>query len=312
MSLKPFPVIQQDKTLSLWNIHYIDLERLPVLDLSSSDRLSFLPVHIGMAYSDRERRLCTAENEGTLKTLDLDSITRVKQSIQHFLINSCGLQGQEKRSIFGLSDPGGGYALIFVNSVRLDLASHTVVLDACVLALNEDLVSRLSNAIGKLFERTGLMQVHTEFDEVKAWKHLLPAFTERCRKWSHTANCEYLSRGVPVSEDITQSPLCSCGRGKNLGSFTQKKNWKVFAPYVTRAAISPLFAVPFIDTIGADMMKAARDIVRDGQKDKNSCAKCHGPGKPKLLVCGACKNANYCSESCQKADWKVHKQSCKK
>ena len=57
MSLKPFPVIQQDKTLSLWNIHYLDLGRLPVLDISSSNRLSFVPMHLGMSYADRERRL---------------------------------------------------------------------------------------------------------------------------------------------------------------------------------------------------------------------------------------------------------------
>ena len=262
-----------------------------------------------LSFSDRERRLSQAQSESTLKTSDLDSITRVKQSIHHLILISCGLE-KEKRSVFCLSDPenGGIYTLIFVNGVCLDLASHTVVLDACILPLTEDLVSHLVNAIGTLGEGTGLMQVHTEADEVKAWKHLLPAFTERCRKQSHTANCEYLSRGVPVSEEIGQSPLCTCGRGKNLGAFTQKKNWEEFAPYVTRAAISPLFAAPFIDSIGADLFPSGREV----QKDNSACAKCHGPGKPKLLFCGACRDASYCSASCQKADWKVHKQSCKK
>jgi hypothetical protein len=312
MSLKPFPIIQQDKMLSLWNIHYVDLERLPVLDLSSPDRLSFLPIHIILSYSDRERRLSKAQSGGTLKTSNLDVITRVKQSIHHLILISCGLE-KGKHSVFGLSDPENGdiYALIFVNGVCLDLASHTVVVDACFLPLTEDLVSRLSNAIATLADGTGLMRVLTEPDEVKAWKHLLPAFTERCRKWSHTANCEYLSGGVPVSKEISQSPLCSCGRGKNLGSFTQKKNWEEFAPYVTRAAISPLFPVSFIDSVGADLMDAFQSA-REVQKDKNACAKCHGSGKPKLLLCGACRDASYCSTSCQKADWKVHKQSCKK
>ncbi|KAF8345638.1 hypothetical protein F5887DRAFT_169977 [Amanita rubescens] len=312
MSLKPFPVIQQDKTLSLWNIHYVDLERLPVLDLSSPDRLSFLPIHIVLSYSDRERRLCKAQSGSTLKTSDLDVITRVKQSIHHLILIGCGLE-KGKHSVFGLTDPENGdiYTLIFVNGVCLDLASHTVVVDACFLPLAGDLVSRLSNAIGTLGDGTGLMRVLTEPDEVKAWKHLLPAFTERCRKWSHTANCEYLSRGVPVSEEIAQSPLCSCGRGKNLGAFSQKKNWEEFVPYVTRAAISPLFPVSFIDSVGADLMDAFQSG-REVQKDKNACAKCHGPGKPKLLLCGACRDASYCSTSCQKADWKVHKQSCKK
>lgn len=309
MSLTPFPVIQQDKILSLWNIHYVDLEQLPVLDLSAPSKLLFLKIHLNMSFCDRERRLSEAEAEGRLQTTELDVVTRVKQSIHHLVVNSSGLKPGDKRCpVVGLADPdaGGIFTMIFINAVCLDLASHTVVVDACVLPLTEVLVSRLFNAIAKVQEE-GLMTTITKPDEVKAWKHLLPAFTERCRRWSHTANCEYLSSGVPVSEKIDQSPLCSCGRGKHLGSFTQKKSWKDFTPYVTRAAISPLFAVPFVDSIGADMLDAAR---RHAQRD-NACANCHGPGEPKLLVCSTCKNVSYCSKSCQKADWKVHKKYCK-
>ena len=306
MSLKPFPVIQQDKTLSLWNIHYLDLGRLPVLDLSSSSRLSFLPMHLNMSYADRERRLCAAEDKGIIKTSDVDVITRLKQSIQNLFVDSSGL-GEVKCPIIGLADPenGGVYTLIFPNGVCLDLASHTVVIDACVLPLTLHLASRLINAVRRVERETGLVQISTKPDEVKAWKHLLPAFTERCRKWPHTANCEYLSKGVPVSEETYQSPLCSCGQGKNLGSFAQKKNWKEFAPYVTRTAISPLFAVPFIDTIDEDAKKAFYAA------QNKVCGNCHRAGKPKLLLCAACKHANYCSTECHKADWKAHKQICK-
>ena len=313
MSLTPFPVIQQDKILSLWNIHYVDLEQLPVLDLSAPSKLLFLKIHLNMSFCDRERRLSEAEAEGRLQTTELDVVTRVKQSIHHLVVNSSGLKPGDKRCpVFGLADPdaGGIFTMIFINAVCLDLASHTVVVDACVLPLTEVLVSRLFNAIAKVQEE-GLMTTITKPDEVKAWKHLLPAFTERCRRWSHTANCEYLSSGVPVSEKIDQSPLCSCGRGKHLGSFTQKKSWKAFTPYVTRAAISPLFAVPFVDSLGTDMWNASRGSGRDAQRN-NACANCHGPGKPNLLVCASCKNVSYCSVSCQKTDWKVHKKSCKK
>ncbi|KAF8697114.1 hypothetical protein AX14_001440 [Amanita brunnescens Koide BX004] len=143
MSLKPFPVIQQDKTLSLWNIHYLDLGRLPVLDLSSSNRLSFLPIHLNMSYADRERRLCAAEAEGRIKTSDLDVITRLKQSIQDLFVDSSGL-GEVRRPVIGLADPenGGVYTLIFTNGVCLDLASHTVVIDACVPS---DTASRITS-----------------------------------------------------------------------------------------------------------------------------------------------------------------------
>ena len=311
LSQTPFPVIRQDKILSLWNIHYVDFERLPVLDLSAASKLSFVRIHTNMSFCDRERRLCEAEAEGRLQTSDLDVITRVKQSIHHLVVNSSGLK--EKRCpVVGLSDPDdeGIFTMIFINAVCLDLASHTVVVDACVLPLTQDLMPRLMNAIEKV-QGEGLMSLFTKPDEVKAWKHLLPAFTERCRRWPHTANCEYFSRGVPVSEKIDQSPLCGCGRGKNLGSFTQKKSWEEFIPYVTRAAISPLFAVPFVDSIGAAMWDASHGSGRDAQRN-NACANCRGPGKPRLLVCASCKNVSYCCVKCQKADWKVHKKSCKK
>ena len=310
MSLKPFPVIQQDKTLSLWNIHYLDLGQLPVLDLSSSSRLSFLPMHLNMSYADRERRLCAAEGKGRIKTSDIDVITRLKQSIQDLFVDSSGL-GEVKRPVIGLADPenDGVYTLIFTNGVCLDLASHTVVIDACVLPLTLHLASRLISAVGRVERETGLVQISTKPDEVKAWKHLLPAFTERCRRWPHPLIASIYRRAFPSRKKPTYpSPLCSCGQGKNIGSFAQKKNWKEFAPYapyVTRTAVSPLFAVPFIDTIDEDAKKAFHVA------QNKVCGNCHSAGKPKLLLCAACKHANYCSTECQKADWKAHKQICK-
>jgi hypothetical protein len=103
MSIKPFPLVQQDTALSLWNIHYVDLEQLPVLDLSSSNKLSFLWLHVKTSYSYHERRLCAAKQDGTLKE-GLDVITGVKQCIQDLVTICSGLVG-ERCCIFGLSDP---------------------------------------------------------------------------------------------------------------------------------------------------------------------------------------------------------------
>ncbi|KAF2167460.1 hypothetical protein M409DRAFT_54058 [Zasmidium cellare ATCC 36951] len=45
---------------------------------------------------------------------------------------------------------------------------------------------------------------------------------------------------------------------------------------------------------------------------KEACAKCGTKGSDtnKLLKCGACKAAEYCSKECQKEDWKDHKKYC--
>ena len=41
-----------------------------------------------------------------------------------------------------------------------------------------------------------------------------------------------------------------------------------------------------------------------------TCAKCGKPGAAN--TCGRCKQAKYCSQDCQRAHWKEHKQSCNK
>ena len=87
--------------------------------------------------------VAAAEAEGRIKTSDLDVITRLKQSIQDLFVDSSGL-GEVKRPVIGLADPenGGVYTLIFTNGVCLDLASHTVVIDACVPS---DTASRITS-----------------------------------------------------------------------------------------------------------------------------------------------------------------------
>lgn len=40
-----------------------------------------------------------------------------------------------------------------------------------------------------------------------------------------------------------------------------------------------------------------------------TCENCKGREK-KMMVCGQCRQAYYCSRECQKKDWKQHKKSC--
>ena len=45
----------------------------------------------------------------------------------------------------------------------------------------------------------------------------------------------------------------------------------------------------------------------------NECGGCGVASRPKgeaLLACGKCKNRKYCSTSCQKKHWKIHKKVC--
>jgi hypothetical protein len=112
---------------------------------------------------------------------------------------------------------------------------------------------------------------------------------------------------IPLSLEHGNDPLCSCGKGKDISTaFRKEKKWESAAPFVTRIAIGPIFGVPYVESVG-NFTNTMRE-----ESDCEKCACCDGPGKPKLLVCGACKSTSYCSAGCQKEDWKKHKLVCKK
>ena len=216
----------------------------------------------------------------------------------------------------------GIYTLIFVNDVRLDLASHTVVADACVIPLSEQNFDKLSPALLRLFEIGGPSTIDTPNDEAKLWRLLLPALAERCRTWKHLLTCEYLLQGIPTYMERFEndtSPLCSCGKGKDLGTFGTRPEWKEFHSEATRIALSPLFSSSFIKipTKEADVEKANIDSslkspVSKASQSLSQCANCSGPGQPSLLSCSVCKQTKYCSRTCQKSHWKKHKLHCSK
>ncbi|KAF8595883.1 hypothetical protein BDV93DRAFT_394756, partial [Ceratobasidium sp. AG-I] len=98
---------------------------------------------------------------------------------------------------------------------------------------------------------------------------------------------------------LDQTPICTCGEGLGFSSSEWNvRSWKGLLRFATRAAISPLFSVSYIETVA-------------GAVKSLPCWSCGGPGKPTLSACSKCKKARYCSTECQHRDWKTHKASCK-
>ena len=147
--------------------------------------------------------------------------------------------------------------------------------------------------------------------------YILPVLMEHCRTWRHTPNCEYLSKGIPISslDGIQEeSPICSCGKGKNLGTFGANPKWKMIHKEPIRIAISPLFAMSFLEDSMVGMQGAGADTNAFSKfTDLDNCANCGGSqaGQQTLQMCSACKKIKYCSKVCQKSHWKIHRQGCK-
>lgn len=251
MKLNPFPVVDSNSILHLWSIHRVNLACFPTLNNTSKRLGQWLNPHVGLSMSSRER----SERK---KNID-DVLMFVKDSIHTIFIRSAGIQGGRPSRVFSLRDSvtNNCDTVLFISDMRYDLHSHTVICDGYVLALTHELLEKIEVPFGKLVYQGNMTHVKVFEGEMKAWKQLLPAFVERCRtQWKHGANCEYVSQGkIPLTENMEESPLCSCGSGKEVDGMMKDSLWRNFAPYVTRIALSPLFAVSYLEAVGRDPTK---------------------------------------------------------
>lgn len=296
------------------------MEVLPALQLPlEKGKCEWLSSHLEVTISERKR---IGDSDQQKPPSDAGTLISLKDTIYRLLIRACGLEDPHPISkAFILRNPSRdmrGQTLIIVNEVRLDLCAHTVVLDACVIPVTEENNNGITSLLPELFS-DDITEIITSDDETLAWRRLIPVLAERCRTWQHSDTCEYLTKGIPIDLDsFISSPLCGCGRGKDLGSFAIVSEWTILRKYATRVAIGPLFG--FSSNTAASIkekMDAVRDSIlgsRSASKSSSSieeCAQCAAPGTPGLQACSVCKKVKYCSRGCQKSHWKIHKLYCR-
>jgi hypothetical protein len=210
-------MLRISRNLTPWNIHNVNLELMPILDISQPKDLWWLNALVSLQMSDRELAVRQATLADPYMVSSDHVLVSVKDSLHSVLIGFTGLQGPPRR-VFSIMDPknGGGFMILFVQSLRLDLAAFTLVADVAVVPLENAIMPYIGRGLQALHTEE-IMQIVASPAEVVAWKRLLPAFVERCRTWSHGQNCEYTSEGrVPRSTKIDENPICSCGRSVGL------------------------------------------------------------------------------------------------
>ncbi|KAF7970431.1 hypothetical protein HWV62_24181 [Athelia sp. TMB] len=288
MQLNRYPVVGDPNRMTPWNVHRLHLNSLPIIDTKAKNLEQWLDNHIGSMMSMRERSVRKKNGDDVLVSL--------KDTIHALFVRSSGIQGGAMKRAFSLSDStNNSDTIIFVSDLRYDLHSHTVVCDAYALPLTKPLVQELSAPLGKLAHSGNLVNFK---QDLQSWKQMLPALVERCRySWSHGPNCEYKSNdNIPLTVATESDPLCSCGRGKDVDGMLKNSDWSKFAPHVTRMALSPLFAVSYLET-----------VIR--HPNERRCFVCRKKGKMK--TCTKCQKVRYCGPVCQKRDWRLHKEKCR-
>ena len=294
-----YPTFLWSGTPLAWNSSYLNLDRLPIIDTAKKSELQWLNTHAFGMFNTRER---AQRDKPTVAGSKTDVRLAFRESLFTMFITFAALQGQQTR-LFSLNHTtaGGVHVLIFISNLRIDLANHTVVLDAAVLPLTHEIVSRISSFIAVLTS-LNICHIKVDSEELNLWKQALPALVERCRTWEHQAGCEYLPESsIPLSMEEGQSVVCSCGNGRFPPDFIPGvPQWSTVSKYFVRAAVSPCFQTPFSEQLfDLGTLRGCR-----------ACGKGKNSNGGALLSCGKCHKAKYCSADCQRADWKSHKLHC--
>ncbi|KAJ8514572.1 hypothetical protein ONZ45_g7902 [Pleurotus djamor] len=235
------PICVEDGHRLAWNIHYVNLDIMPTFTLQTPfhNPLNF---HMGLQMSDREKNL---EQDSK------DVMREIKLSIAH-IFKHLTESSSPTFPVFIFRDHKKRQRhIVFITSLRLDLSSHTVVAYAYLTTLTNE-VNRVMNQIAQRLppRAGGFITLTIDLEgEVQAWHYLFPAFAERCRTWKHQCSPNISTASAGSVDNITD-PLCQCGRGKNIDEFvTRYPAFKDLAPYLTRIALSPIFAVSYLEKV---------------------------------------------------------------
>ncbi|KAG2344363.1 hypothetical protein BDR05DRAFT_931827 [Suillus weaverae] len=307
-----FPVIPHGSDLALWNMHRVNLDQCVPFSITNKKALDWINPHVSLMLSERERRIPQGLTTGS-------TLLDIKYTLHLIFGHASGAADGKPPLCYALQEERKIFVMLYITGLRLDVGSHAMVADAWVMPSSSSSakVEAFSKVSRHVMSGSNMKQLGMGVEERKAWVHLLVAATERCRTWEHKTTCEYRVQGaIPLTLEPGESPICSCGAGAGAEAFVKKYPMlRPLAPHVTRAVISPLFALSYMERVGKpeDAVATVKTPPTPALAAavRHVCAACgKESGSGSLLICSRCKVVRYCSAVCQREDWKGHKKRC--
>ncbi|KAF2265489.1 hypothetical protein CC78DRAFT_579231 [Lojkania enalia] len=324
LSLSPdlmFPMrMDNSPGLLLDHLHYISPGTMPQLQYTLSrenaDWILSLMSPLATMSSSELKEFGSSTAKGSYSN---SARVDFKNTLCSMVASFLGHSKIPRSSVFSISNNYSvGIPILFhLNSIRMDLSNQSFFLDAAATPLDYGMLDRYSGVRGTY--HTKMVAANVSNAELVLWKHLLPAFAERCREWQHKSTCEYHNEGrVPLSTEPGKRFMCSCGFGVFPKGYMHVPKWEELMKFSVRVAIPVCYWSPISENEWPKLsspMQTGSHIPYMSSKD-DSCFEC-GAGRTQngssLMKCARCKYALYCSTTCQKANCtKTHKHVCKK
>ncbi|KAJ3220066.1 hypothetical protein HDU67_006822 [Dinochytrium kinnereticum] len=234
-----FP-ITQDKAQAFtpWNFHRISLQDCPLLPRQTNDL--WLKSHLSNA-----------------SPVSSNILQYVHHTVSQLILQVA--RDGDKGLPVALMQPNNRdvHTLIFSRGLRVDEAGGTVVVDALVLGVREE----VRECVGKIMER-GVVRLFTDEEERNIWEQFLCVVVERCRSFRHGLECEWRGDG----DCSLSGQICSCSTGtRQIEDAIELPEWSAIAPFVSHAAISPLFVTGGSED--EDDVETVSDVEREFDED---------------------------------------------
>ncbi|KAG8628542.1 hypothetical protein KVT40_004415 [Elsinoe batatas] len=217
-------------------------------------------------------------------------------------------------------------SLVVVHAIKHDSHGGMVFVDGYLITIvmTDDIVARFANLLQQC-NPLSIAAITMNETSLQFCKHLMPAAVERCRRtWKHLPDCEYtrVNATIPLSTKNGESPICSCGMGKDIDDLPSVVA-EQFGKYATRIALPLLYqpsyksghALGVMHTQMTDHGKQAYEITRARaevyDRTEKACTYCGTTKKEATMkTCFDCDKVIYCNNACKAKDMKHHKKKC--
>lgn len=197
----------------------LDLDKQPLIPILGE--LDWIKHFMGLMLSSRERKLHEDSSNPTS-----DPLLQLKSSINAIFQSFTGANPHhghyQSFQLVCKHKNNSSDTLLFASALRHNIIHGSVLLDAYVVPLSRERVSKLSEELKQLVVSGQILSIVLKSpEEEMLWKKLLPVQVECCRQtWHHKDNCQYCSEGlIPLSIDHSQLPICSCGEARTFPDF---------------------------------------------------------------------------------------------